>query len=79
MIASVFAPMAAVLLVSFFLAKRNGEGLGFWLWNLFAWLVGFGTYQVAERLDSVFLGPTLLSVVVSALISYIWVLKKKFS
>ena len=79
MIASVFAPMAAVLLVSFFLAKRNGEGLGFWLWNLFAWLVGFGTYQVAERLDSVFLGPTLLSVVVSALISYIWVLKKRFS
>ena len=79
MIASVFAPMAAVLLVSFFLAKRNGEGLGFWLWNLFAWLVGFGTYQVAERLDSVFLGPTLLSVVVSAAISYIWVLKKRFS
>ena len=79
MIASVFAPMAAVLLVSFFLAKRNGEGLSFWLWNLFAWLVGFGTYQVAERLDSVFLGPTLLSVVVSAAISYIWVLKKRFS
>ena len=79
LIASVFAPMAAVLLVSFFLAKRNGEGLGFWLWNLFAWLVGFGAYQAAVRLDSVFLGPTLLSVVVSAAISYIWVLKKRFS
>ena len=79
LIASVFAPMASVLLVSFFLAKGLGEGRGFWIWNLFAWLVGFGTYQVAVRLDSVFLGPTLLSVVVSAAISYIWVLKKRFS
>ncbi len=79
LIASVFAPMAAVLLVSFFLAKGLGEGRGFWIWNLFAWLVGFGTYQAAVRLDSVFLGPTLLSVVVSAAISYIWVLKKRFS
>ena len=79
LIASVFAPMASVLLVSFFLAKGLGEGRGFWIWNLFAWLVGFGTYQAAVRLDSVFLGPTLLSVVVSAAISYIWVLKKRFS
>ena len=79
LIASVFAPMAAVLLVSFFLSKGLGEGRGFWIWNLFAWLVGFGTYQAAVRLDSVFLGPTLLSVVVSAAISYIWVLKKRFS
>jgi putative hydroxymethylpyrimidine transporter CytX len=79
LIASVFAPMAAVLLVSFYFAKGVGEGRAFWIWNLFAWLVGFAAYQVAERLDSVFLGPTLLSVVVSALISYIWVLKKKFS
>ena len=79
LIASVFAPMAAVLLVSFFLAKGLGAGRGFWIWNLFAWLVGFGTYQAAVRLDSVFLGPTLLSVVVSAAISYIWVLKKRFS
>ncbi len=79
LIASVFAPMAAVLLVSFYFAKGVGEGRAFWIWNLFAWLVGFAAYQVAERLDSVFLGPTLLSVVVSALISYIWVLKKRFS
>ena len=64
LIASVFAPMAAVLLVSFYFGKA------FWLWNLFAWLAGFAVYQVAERLDSVPLGPTLLAVIVSAAFAY---------
>ena len=67
LIASVFAPMAAVLLVSFYFAKERSASLGFWLWNIFAWLAGFVVYQVAERLDSVFLGPTLLAVIVSAI------------
>ena len=78
LIASVFAPMAAVLLVSFYFGKtgavHTGEGLAsgkaFWLWNLFAWLAGFIVYQVAERLDSVPLGPTLLAVIVSAAFAY---------
>lgn len=69
LIASVFAPMAAVLLVSFYLGHGRGGGLGFWLWNLFAWLAGFAVYQVAERLESVFLGPTLLAVLVSAVVA----------
>lgn len=83
LIASVFAPMAAVLLVSFYFGKagavHTGEdaarasGKSFWIWNLFAWLAGFAVYQIAVHLDSVFLGPTLLSVIVSAAISYIWV------
>ena len=77
LIASVFAPMAAVLLVSFFLDKQGRTGKAFWLWNLFAWLAGFVVYQVTVRLDSIFLGPTLVSVLVSAAISYIWVLKNK--
>lgn len=76
-IASVFAPMAAVLLVSFFLDKQGRTGKAFWLWNLFAWLAGFVVYQVTVHLESVFLGPTLISVIVSAAISYIWVLKNK--
>ena len=71
LIASVFAPMAAVLLVSFYLGHGRGGGLGFWLWNLFAWLVGFAVYQVAERLESVFLGPTLLAVLVSAVVAVV--------
>lgn len=93
LIASVFAPMAAVLLVSFYFGKagavHTGEdvareetarasGKAFWIWNLFAWLAGFAVYQVTVRLDSIFLGPTLVSVIVSAVISYIWILKNKF-
>ncbi|MBR5693208.1 MAG: cytosine permease [Fibrobacter sp.] len=80
LIASVFAPMAAVLLVSFYFGKtgavHTGEetarvsGKAFWIWNLFAWLAGFIVYQVAERLDSVPLGPTLLAVIVSAAFAY---------
>ena len=80
LIASVFAPMAAVLLVSFYFAKvgavdarensARAASLGFWLWNLFSWLAGFVVYQVAERLDSVPLGPTLIAVIVSAAFAY---------
>ena len=70
LIASVFAPMAAVLLVSFYFGKGRVDTLGAWLWNLFAWLAGFAVYQVAERLDSVPLGPTLLAVIVSAAFAY---------
>lgn len=73
LIASVFAPMAAVLLVSFYFGKELA-GKAFWLWNLFAWLAGFAVYQVAERLDSVPLGPTLLAVIVSAAFAYARVL-----
>ena len=69
--------MAAVLLVSFFLDKHGRTGKAFWIWNLFAWLVGFIVYQVTVHLDDLFLGPTLISVIVSAAISYIWVLKNR--
>ena len=78
LIASVFAPMAAVLLVSFYFGKvgavYTGEGLAsgkaFWLWNLFSWLAGFIVYQVAAHQESVFFGPTLLAVIVSAVLAY---------
>ena len=76
LIASVFAPMAAVLLVSFYFSKERTESLGVWLWNIFAWLAGFIAYQVAERFDSVFLGPTLLAVIVSAAFASVRVLSE---
>ena len=76
LIASVFAPMAAVLLVSFYFSKERSESLGAWLWNIFAWLAGFIAYQVAERFDSVFLGPTLLAVIVSAAFASVRVLSE---
>ena len=76
LIASVFAPMAAVLLVSFYFARSSKPTKSFWLWNLFAWLAGFIVYQVAVHQDSVFLGPTLLAVIVSAVLAYGRVLVK---
>ena len=76
LIASVFAPMAAVLLVSFYFSKERTESLGVWLWNIFAWLAGVIAYQVAEHFDSVFLGPTLLAVIVSAAFASVRVLSE---
>ena len=78
LIASVFAPMAAVLLVSFYFGKVDavyaGEGLAsgkaFWLWNLFSWLAGFIVYQLAAHQESVIFGPTLLAVIVSVAFAY---------
>lgn len=76
LIASVFAPMAAVLLVSFYLVKNRSETLGFWLWNIFAWFGGFVVYQIAEHAGSIFLGPTLLAVIVSAALAFVRVLSE---
>ena len=80
LIASVFAPMAAVLLVSFYFDKDcfDNDGGG-WYWNLFAWFVGFIVYQVTVNMDSIMLGPTLLAIIVSAVLTYLGVIvKKKF-
>lgn len=77
-IASVFAPMASVLLVSFYFIHEDND-VKAWYWNLFAWLVGFIVYQWAVGLDSIFLGPTLLAVIASAIIAYSRVLLKKVS
>ena len=77
LIASVFAPMAAVLLVSFYLSKGEESNPKAWYWNMFAWLAGFVVYQMTVNLDSIFLGPTLLAVIVSAGLAYMRILVKK--
>ena len=46
LIASVFAPMAAVLLVDHYLVRRGLAG-----WNLLAWFLGFAVYQASIFLD----------------------------
>ena len=74
LIASVFAPMAAVLSVSFYFDMDNG---GISKWNMFSWLVGFITYQLAIYQDSIFLGPTLLAILVSAALTYVQKFIKK--
>ena len=81
LIASVFAPMAAVLLVSFYISNNAESDSRIWYWNLFAWLVGFVVYNVTISMDSIFLGPTLLAIIVSAMLAYVGVLifKKKKS
>ena len=76
LIASVFAPMAAVLLVSFYLSKEENANPKIWYWNLFAWFAGFIAYQVTVNLDSIFLGPTLLAVIISAILAYLPIFKK---
>ena len=76
LISSVFAPMAAVLLVSFYFDENKVMN---WKWNIFSWFVGFVVYQMAGLYDSIFFGPTLLSILVSALISYVPILVKKAS
>ncbi len=76
LIAAVFAPMAAVLLVSYFFVKEHLEQKGFWIWNLFAWAVGFVVYEIAVNTGVEFIGPTILAVVVSAALAFAAKLKK---
>lgn len=61
LIASVFAPMAAVLLVSHYLVRKS-----FVRWNLFSWLVGFIAYHVASRFSVEFIGPSIIAMTASA-------------
>ena len=76
LISSVFAPMAAVLVVSFYFdndKKRPKD----WYWNIFSWFVGFMVYQVTASFDSIILGPTLIAVSVSAIFAYVWIIFKR--
>ena len=58
LISSVFAPMAAVLIVDHYFVKK-----GLKWWNLAAWLAGFLTYQFAGASP---IGPTLTAILVSS-------------
>lgn len=78
LISSVFGPMAAVLLVSFYLGKDTHGDVRTWYWNIFSWFSGFIVYYMTGLLDSVVLGPSLLAIIVSALLAYLWVLFKKY-
>lgn len=76
LIAAVFAPMAAVLLVSYFFVKEHLNQKGFWIWNLVAWAVGFIVYQVAVNTGFDAVGPTLLAVAISAALTFAAKIKK---
>ena len=47
-----------------------------WYWNIVSWFAGFAVYQITAGLDSIFLGPTLISVIVSGALAYAWILVK---
>ena len=76
LISSVFAPMASVLVVSFYFGKGNNKAKD-WYWNIFSWFAGFIVYQITASFDSIILGPTLISVILSAALAYAWILVKK--
>ena len=63
LIASVFAPMAAVLLVDFFVLRRRAPSRGAAARNLAAWALGFAAYHLALGPDSFFaaLSPGLFA------------------
>ncbi|WP_407440796.1 cytosine permease [Fibrobacter sp.] len=65
LIASVFAPMAAVLLVSHYFVRNL-----FVRWNLFSWFVGFVAYHVASGLSVEFIGPTIIAMLISAIFAF---------
>lgn len=74
LISSVFAPMAAVLLVSFYLSNDQEYNLSKYYWNMFSWFAGFIVYQIANNMDSIFLGPTLLAIITSTALAYLRVI-----
>lgn len=66
LIASVFAPMAVVLAVSYYLVPKHLNKKGFWIWNFVAWLIGFIVYQFAGESP---VGPSITSMATSALLT----------
>ncbi len=71
LIASVFAPMAAVFAVSHYIVKRALP-----VWNLVAWAVGFGVYQFAGESP---IGPTMTAMAISAVLALAGKLAKRQS
>lgn len=67
-IASVFAPMTAVLLTSRYLVRNSRP-----VWNFVAWEAGALTYQMAGASP---IGPTLTAILVSAVLTLCFSLRK---
>ncbi len=66
-IGSVFAPMAAVLITSFFLLKQDYHTKNFAMLNLGIWLAGFAFYRYLKTLDLT-VGTTLPAIAATALL-----------
>lgn len=73
LIGSVFAPMAATLIVDFFILKKEKSEGQFNIKNLIIWLIGFGIYRylLTLHLDFVVIGITLLDMLITMVIAYV--------
>lgn len=73
LIGSVFAPMAAILIVDFFILKKEKSEGQFNIKNLIIWLIGFGIYRylLTLHLDFVVIGITLLDMLITMVIAYV--------
>ena len=69
LIGSVFAPMIAIQIVTFFLLKLDASGGKFHWVNLLVWLAGFALYRLLMGFD-IPLGSTLPDMVLTALLCY---------
>lgn len=70
LIGSVFAPMIAVQMASFFFIKEDRSDEGFDWINLLVWGVGFVLYRVLMRIDLP-LGNTLPDMVITMVLCYV--------
>lgn len=69
LIGSVFAPMIAIQIATFFLLKLDASGGKFHWVNLLVWLAGFALYRLLMGFD-IPLGSTLPDMVLTALLCY---------
>lgn len=70
LIGSVFAPMIAVQLATFFVLKEDSSSQGFDVVNLVVWLVGFIIYRLLMNVD-IIVGNTLVDIMITMVICII--------
>lgn len=68
-IGSVFAPMIAILIVSYYMLKQNHASMAFDWVNLVLWAIGFGLYRYFMELDTP-IGNTVPVMVIVGLLCY---------
>ncbi len=66
-IGSVFAPMTAVLITSFFILKKDSGAQMFDALNFVSWLIGFFIYRVLMKMD-IPCGSTLPDIIITVLL-----------
>ncbi len=69
-IGSVFSPMVAILIVNYFINKKDFSQMEFNITNLVIWLAGFAIYRIFMKIDMPS-GSTLPAMIITALISFI--------